>query len=46
MPVYRKCDSHQVDVKGIRKVCQLVARHDGNGGGVRGVRRCDSCQEV
>ena len=27
--VDRKCDSHQRDVKGIRKVCQLTEKCDG-----------------
>ena len=35
--VYRKCDSQQRDVKGIRKVCQLTEKCDGYG---RGVGRC------
>ena len=32
MPVVRKCDSYQGSVKGIGKVCQLMARYDGHGG--------------
>ena len=36
MIVVRKCDSRQRDVKGIRKVCQLMERCDGHGGGVKG----------
>ena len=32
----RKCDSHQGDVKGIRKVCQLTERCDCHMGGVKG----------
>ena len=36
MTVVRKCDSHQGDVKGIRKVCQLMDRCDGHGGDVKG----------
>ena len=35
MPVVRKCASHQVGVKGIRKVCQLMERCDGHGGDVK-----------
>ena len=35
--VNRKCDSHQRDVKGIRKLCQLVEKCDGY---ERGVKRC------
>ena len=34
--VVRKFDSHQEGVKGIRKVCQLMRRCDGNVGGVKG----------
>ena len=30
-----RCDSYQRDVKGIRKVCQLMERCDGHGGAVR-----------
>ena len=35
MTVVRKCASHQVGVKGIRKVCQLMERCDGHGGDVK-----------
>ena len=35
MTSVRECDSPEGDVKGIRKVCQLMGRCDGNGGGVR-----------
>ena len=42
MTVFRKCDSHQGDVKGIRKVCQLMERCDGHGG----VARRDNIQEL
>ena len=35
MTVDRKCASHQGGVKGIRKLCQLMGRCDGYGGGVR-----------
>ena len=38
MIVVRKCDSHQGGVKGVRKVCQLMERCDGHGGGA--VRVC------
>ena len=31
----RKCDSHQGNVKSIRKVCQLIERCDGHGGEVK-----------
>ena len=52
MPVVRKCDSHQGFVKGIRRVCQLMERYNGyGGGGCKGIwkgvitfRRCDSPQ--
>ena len=50
--VDRKCDSHQRDVKGIRKMCQLTERCNGYRGGVRRcgevtvVKRCDSPKEV
>ena len=30
MTVVRNCDSHQKDVKGIRKVCHLMERCDGH----------------
>ena len=33
--VDRKCDIIQRGVKGIRKVCRLIKRCDGYGGGVR-----------
>ena len=36
--VVRKCDSHQGDVKYIRKVCQLLERYDDYGGDVRVLR--------
>ena len=36
MTVVRKCDSHQGDVKGIKKFCQLMERCDGHVGGVKG----------
>ena len=36
MTVVRKCDSHQGGVKGIRKVCQLMARRDGHLEGIKG----------
>ena len=32
MTVVRKCDSHQEGVKGIRKVCHLMERYNGQGG--------------
>ena len=35
MTVVRKCDSHQGDVKCIRKVCQFIERCDDNGGDVK-----------
>ena len=35
MTVVRKCARHQGGVKCIQKVCQLMERCDGNGGGVR-----------
>ena len=35
MVTLRRCDSHQEDVKGIRKVCQLMERCDGHGGDVK-----------
>ena len=31
----RKCDSHQGNVKGIRKVCQLMEKCHGHGGEVK-----------
>ena len=34
--LYRKCDSHQGGVKGIKNECQLMERCDGHGVGVRG----------
>ena len=34
MTVVRMCDSHQGDVKGNRKVCQLMERCEGHGGHV------------
>ena len=34
MTIIRKCDSHQGDVKGIIKVCQLMERCEGHGGDV------------
>ena len=36
MTVVRKYDSRQGGVKGIRKVCQLMERWVGHGGGVKG----------
>ena len=36
MTVVRKCDSHQVGVKGIRNMSQLMERCDGHGRDVRG----------
>ena len=36
MTVVRKCDSHHVRVKGIRKVCQFMEKCDGHVGGVKG----------
>ena len=36
MKVVRKCDSHQGDAKGIKKLCQLMERCDGHVGGVKG----------
>ena len=39
-------DSCQGCVKGIRKVCQLMERCDGNWRMEGGVGRCDNCQEV
>ena len=42
----RKCDSPKRGVTGIREMSQLTERLDGYEGGVRGVGRCDSCQEV
>ena len=35
MTVARECDNHQVEV--IKKVCQLMQRCDGPGGGVEGL---------
>ena len=35
MTVVSKCDSHQGDVKGIRKLCQLMERCDGQGRDVK-----------
>ena len=35
MTVVRKCDSHQVGVKGIRRVCHLMERCAGHLGGVK-----------
>ena len=35
MTVARACDSPQVDVKFVRKVCQLMQRCDGPWGGVK-----------
>ena len=35
MTVNRECGSPEGDVKGIRKVCQLVGRCDDHGGDVR-----------
>ena len=46
MTVDRRCDSPKRGIKGIGEVCQLVERGDGHGGGVRGMGRWDSCQEV
>ena len=37
MTVARECDNHQVDVKVMKKVCQLMQRCDGPGGGVKGL---------
>ena len=40
----RECDSPQVDVKVIKKVCQLMQRCDGRGGGrCEGPWKGDSC---
>ena len=33
--VVRKCDSHQGDVKGVRKVYQLMEKCDGHGGDLK-----------
>ena len=46
MTIDRECDSPKEDVKGIRKVCQLMVRCDGHGEMQGGLGRCDSCQEV
>ena len=35
MTVVRKCDSHQGDVKDIKKVCQLMERCDDHVGDVK-----------
>ena len=34
--VVMKCDSHQGSVKGIRQVCQLMERSEGNVGDIKG----------
>ena len=36
MTVIRQYDSHQRDVEGIRKRCQLMEKCDGHVGGVKG----------
>ena len=33
---FRRCDSPQVGLKDVRKVCQLIERCDGHVGGVQG----------
>ena len=33
-------------MKGIKHECQLMERCDGHEGVVRGVEKCDSCQEL
>ena len=52
MVFLRRCDNCQdlyqssVRCERYRQVCHLMENHDGYGGGVQGLGRCDSCQEV